>query len=310
MAKIIVYSEKTQLALELLTAAKNICTDIYTDILMITVNDEKQAVELAAQGLAVCNLIAPAVHAADTAGMSMILQKAADQLGIKVILLASNRRGKELSGRLAQAWGAGCLTDVKTIQNNNEQLIFTRNTLGGATVATQRIQSEKKVIAVSPRSFAAWSQTGQGSIHDMEIAAVSSIEVVEVKEKAADSVDIQAADRLIVVGQGIENQEQLALVEKIARALDAEVACSKPVATDRKWFAEDRIIGLSGKICKPELAITLGVSGQVQFMVGIRESKTIISINNDENADLNKMADYVLAADLNQVLPEMEKALE
>ena len=67
--------------------------------------------------------------------------------------------------------------------------------------------------------------------------------------------------------------------------------------------------GLSGKICKPELAIILGVSGQVQFNVGIRDAKTIVSINNDEKAYMNQMADYVLIADLKEVLPELKKAI-
>ncbi|WP_276662708.1 FAD-binding protein, partial [Syntrophomonas wolfei] len=88
-----------------------------------------------------------------------------------------------------------------------------------------------------------------------------------------------------------------------------EIACSKPVASDKKWLGEERIVGLSGKICKPQLAIILGVSGQVQFTVGIRDAGTIISINNDEKALMNNMADYVMIADLKEVLPDLNKAL-
>jgi len=310
MAQIFVYSEITKLSLELATAAHNLCTAGDSGVCMITINNETQVAELAAQGLRVCNISAPDLNIADTAGMSIALQKAAEQLETSVILLASNRRGKELAGRLAEAWGAGCLTDIKTAQLENDNLVFTRNALNGATVATQLIKSEHKVAAISPRSFPVWNGSGEGSVKTLEVEAPTTIEVLEVRPKAGDTTDIQAADRLIAVGQGVENQADLEVIRKIAQALKAEIACSKPVATDRKWFSEDRIIGLSGKICKPELAITLGISGQVQFMVGIRDSKTIISINNDENADLNKMADYVLAADLNEVLPELARALE
>ncbi len=310
MTKILVYSEKIQLALELATAAQNLCTTGNSGVYMITINGEAQAAELAAKGLQVCNLNAPALNIADTAGMTAALEIAADQLEVSLILLASNRRGKELAGRLAEAWGAGCLTDVKTVQAENDNLVFTRNALNGATIATQLIKSDHKVVSISPRSFPVWNESGEGSVRALAADISATVEVLEVRGKTTDTADIQAADRLIAVGQGVENQEYLKVIEKIAQALKAEVACSKPVATDRKWFSEDRIIGLSGKICKPELVITLGISGQVQFMVGIRDSQTIVSINSDENADLNKMADYVFVADLNEVLPELAKALE
>ena len=83
------------------------------------------------------------------------------------------------------------------------------------------------------------------------------------------------------------------------------MACSKPVATDKKWLSEERVIGLSGKQCKPDLAILLGIYGQVQFTVGIRDAKTIVAVNSDENAVINQMADYVLTADLHEVVPEL-----
>jgi electron transfer flavoprotein alpha subunit len=307
MAEILVYSDNLSFALELATVAAAL-KDI-GDFCMLSVNDEELADALAAKGLNVCHIKSPAVHVADTAAMSMVLQSAVEELGVKTILLASNRRGKELSGRLAETLNAGCLTDIKTIHPENDNLVFTRNALNGATIATQLITTERKVAAVSPRSYPAWNESGEGSVQIMEIDATSTIEIVEIKAKSGDQVNIEEADRIIAVGQGVENKEDLTMIEMIAKKLKAEIACSKPVATDRKWFGEDRIIGLSGKICKPELAITMGVSGQVQFMVGIRESQILVSINNDENADINKNADYVLVADLNEILPALEVAL-
>lgn len=309
MAEIIVYSENTHLALELAAAAAVLAQN-GTSVCMLCVNNQEQSAALAAKGLDVCSVKAGSINLSDNAAMSTVLQTAASKLGAKIVILASNRRGKELSGRLAEAWEAGCLTDVKAVQIENGSPVFNRNALGGATVAAQLITSEKKVVAISPRSFPAWDKTGTGRVDNMDISAAATIEVLEVKAKAADAVDIQAADKLIAVGQGVEDQEDLLMVDKVAQALGAALGCSKPVATDRKWFSEDRIIGLSGKICKPDLAIMLGVSGQVQFMVGIRESKTIVSINQDENADMNNNADYVLAADLKDVLPELAKMLD
>jgi electron transfer flavoprotein alpha subunit len=121
-------------------------------------------------------------------------------------------------------------------------------------------------------------------------------------------VDIETAEVLVIIGQGME-EEDVKLAEDITKTLGGELACSKPIATDRKWLPEDRIIGLSGKKCKPQLAIILGVSGQVQFTVGIREAKTILAINNDEKAYIMQMSDYAMVADLKDVLPKLREAL-
>ncbi len=173
-------------------------------------------------------------------------------------------------------------------------------------MATQAIKTPAQVIAISPRSFVPVAAAAAGSIEAVNITAVTSaVKLVEIRGKGGDTVDLQAAERLVVVGQGVEDQSDLVLVEQVAQALKAEIGCSKPVATDKKWFPEERIIGLSGKICKPALALVLGVSGQVQFTVGVREAQVIVSVNNDENAFMNKIADYVLVADLKEVLPEL-----
>ena len=113
----------------------------------------------------------------------------------------------------------------------------------------------------------------------------------------------------MAVGQGLEDEGQLAGVHDLAAKLGGEVACSKPLATDKKWLSEERIIGLSGKKCKPQLALLFGISGQVQFTVGIRDAKVIVAVNTDENAAINYMADYIMQADLHQIIQELNQKL-
>jgi electron transfer flavoprotein alpha subunit len=308
MAGILVYSDKTAYALQLVTVAQMIAKDAGLAIKAVSINDEDQAGELAKRA-DTYKIDNAAIHLADTAAVAAALKQAAEQLGANIVLLSSNRRGKELSGRLAQSLAAGCLTDVNSININGGKIECSRNALGGATVAVQAIESENKVIAVMPKAFEA-APEASGSLNDLSVdVKASALKVLEVKAKGGDSVDIEAADILVAVGQGVENKDDLATVAAIAKALGGEVACSKPVATDKKWFSEERIVGLSGKKCKPSLAILLGISGQVQFTVGIRDAKTIVAVNNDENADILKMADYVMVADVEDVMPALLKAL-
>jgi len=295
------------MALELITAAKEIGADA---VKAVTINDNDAAQALVDAGAEVFNIENDAITIADTAAVASALAQAVEQLGADTVLLSSNRRGKEIAGRLAQIINAGCLTDVAALQVNGDKIECQRNAFGGATVATQTITEAKKVIAIRPRTFDPAAAGTGGSLNSLQVEAKpSALKLVEVRSKAGDSVDIEAAEILVVVGQGMESQDDLPLAQELAQKLGGEVACTKPVATDKKWLSEERIIGLSGKKCKPQLALLFGISGQVQFTVGIRDARVIASINTDENASMNQMADYILTADLKEVLAEMNKAL-
>lgn len=307
MATVLIFSDKNNMALELLTAAREIGA---AAIKAVTINDSQAAQELANAGAEVYNIDQPDLVLADAAAVASALAQAVEQLQVNTILLSSNRRCKEYAGRLAQIIGAGCLTDVTALQVNGGQIECQRNALGGATVATQAITAARQVIAIRPRTYEAAAAASGGSVNSLQVnVQPSAVKVLEVRGKEGDSVDIEAAEILVAVGQGMESKDDLPLAEELARKLGGEVACSKPLATDKKWLSEERVVGLSGKKCKPQLALLFGISGQVQFTVGIRDARVIVSVNTDENASINQMSDYILTADLKQVLADLNKAL-
>ncbi len=309
MAGILIYSDQDPLSFELLTAARYIAENTGAAVKAVSINNHAQAEALAGRGAESYRIDGKEIILEDTAAVARALKGAVETLDTDVVLLSANRRGKELAGRLAQMLDAGCLSDVNALAVRSGRIECTRNALGGATVAVQTVTSKRKVIALSAKVFAA-APDGVGHISDLTLDVKGSgIKLMESRAKAEEAAHIETAAVLVVVGQGLENRKDLAIVKRIADSLKGEVACSKPVATDKKWLAEDRIIGLSGKICKPDLAILLGVSGQVQFMVGIRDAKTIVAINRDENACIMQNADYIMTADLQDVLPELSRAL-
>jgi len=309
MATILVYSDNEKLAPELLTAARLLAGETGSEIKAVAINNADLGADLAGRGAEVCQISDANVLWADTAAVASALCQAVEKLDASTILLSSDRRGKELAGRLAQKLEAGSLADVSGLKVESGKVQCTRNTLGGATVATQQIETDKAVIALAARSFEAAPQQAGGKVSELAIAAIApSLKLIETRSKTGDAVDLQAAEVLVIVGQGVE-KEDFPVAENIARILGGEIACSKPVATDKKWLPEDRIIGLSGKKCKPQLAIIFGVSGQVQFTVGIRDASTILAVNSDENAFMLQMADYAMVADAKQVLAELDQAL-
>jgi electron transfer flavoprotein alpha subunit len=304
MAEVIVYSANPELALELISAARL----INEQVAALSINDDELAQTLSQAGARAIKITHPDLTVSDTAAVAAAIKQVLDKLQADVVLLSSDRRGKELAGRLAQLMGAGCLTDVAALEVKGGQIECRRNALGGATVAVQSIEGPQ-LIAIRPRSYPA-AEAAAGSLEEMAVdIQASGVKVVDFKAKAGDTVDIEAAEILVAVGQGLEDEGQLAGVHDLAAKLGGEVACSKPLATDKKWLSEERIIGLSGKKCKPQLALLFGISGQVQFTVGIRDAKVIVAVNTDENAAINYMADYIMQADLHQIIQELNQKL-
>ena len=125
-----------------------------------------------------------------------------------------------------------------------------------------------------------------------------------------DEVDLSAAQRVIGVGRGLKAREDLAMIEELAQALQAEIACSRPVAEGLNWMGKDRYIGSSGARIAPQLYVAIGISGQLQHMVGVTGADTIVAINSDPNAAVFSQTDYGLVGDLYQLVPAITAALK
>ena len=124
----------------------------------------------------------------------------------------------------------------------------------------------------------------------------------------AKGARLEEAKLVVDVGQGVKQRDDLGMIRALANTLDGQLACSRPVASDRDWFPE--WLGLSGAKIKPELCLTLGISGAIQHIVGIRDSRVIAAVNNDENAAIFTQADYGVVADLYEFLPALMERLK
>jgi len=312
MASILVFSERANLAFELLGKAEGLGEQMGLDVTAAAFKPA-DAETLGKRGASkVFYSGQEELKDFEASVYSQALAQIAQKAGASLVLLGSTRRGKELAGRLAQKIQAGCLTDVKSVELKEGKVICVRNAFGGATEATQAITAQAQVIALMPRAYEPAPEGGKkGEIVTLKLdLKPSRVKVIKKSEKDAGAVDIQGAEILVCVGKGLAKKEDLKLIEDLAQALGGLVACTKPLATDLKWLPESRIVGLSGKIGKPRLALCLGISGQVQFAVGVREAKTIMAINIDPNAYIFQIADYALIADLHQAVPRLTAAVK
>ena len=159
-----------------------------------------------------------------------------------VIIIGSTRRGKELAGRLAQKLQAGCITDASGIELKNNELVVNRYTLGGNTVSSEVLKTAKKVISVMPKTFEKGAKgAGQGEALEAALTLKEpKVKIVEKKAKAGDVVSLEDAQTLVCIGRGLNKKEDLPMVESLAKALNAEVGCTRPLSHEWQCLSEQR----------------------------------------------------------------------
>ncbi|MHB0980818.1 MAG: electron transfer flavoprotein subunit alpha/FixB family protein [Thermoleophilia bacterium] len=314
MADILVYSEKREAALELAFKAKEFAGTLGMGLAAAVLGDgaAAAAADLGAYGVDRVFLIEDAALeglAVDTTADA--LAQIAKEAGATVVLVASTRRGKELAPRLAQKLGAGCVTDVNSLELVDGGLVAGRYALGGNTVLLETLGTEVKVLAVMPKTFEVGAPSaGAGDVVTPALTLQpSAVKLVERRVKEGDAVNLEDAVRILGVGRGFAKRADMALSDQLAAALGAELACTKGLA-DFGWLGEDRIIGLSGAKTKPDLYLAVGVSGQIQHTVGISSSKLIAAVNTDKDAPIFQLADYGIVGNLYEVVPALIEKLK
>ena len=276
--------------------------------------------------------VSEAVEPTDEA-LAHALAGLAEHLQVKLVLLGATRRGRATAPRLAQILGAGCVSEAVELALEDGQLITSRYTLGGNTLARERILTARKVIAAVPGAAALGPQDTPGGVAEAAAGApriaasnhaeraagellplpfqppVARARVVRREPKPPAGADLAGSERLVCIGRGLERAEDLPLIRELAEALGAELACTRPLSYEYGWLPEERMLGISGLRPSPRLMLSLGVSGQVQHTVGIMGSKLIVAVNREASAPIFKLADYGIVGDLYQVAPRLTERL-
>lgn len=315
MSEILVYSDIDGTAFELVSAAKGFAQELGATVSVALLGEGAggKAEEYFSYGADKAYVSEhPALSDFYVGTYAEGLRQIADSGEVEFVLLGSTKRGKELAGRLAQKLSAGAITDANAVRVRDGSLEAGRYSYGGNTVASQVIATAKKVISVMPKTFELGAKEAkQGEVVNVDLdLADPPVKVVERREKAGDQVNLEEAEVLICVGRGVQAKEDLAMIEELAGQLSAEIGCTKTPASDWEWFSEERMVGLSGKKCKPSLYVSIGISGQIQHTVGIVDSKIIVSVNKDEKAPIFNITDYGIVGDYADVVPALNEKLK
>jgi electron transfer flavoprotein alpha subunit len=223
-----------------------------------------------------------------------------------VVLGGMGPSERVLLGAVAAKLQAPALTGGTAVTLDGTELLVKRTVYGGIAEDTVAV-SGPVVLVLDGGTVPA----GTGSAPIEEVAAVPlSMTVLTTKPSEFEHADLGAAARVVGIGRGLKTKDDLALIDGLAGAADAEIACSRPLAEGLDWLGRDRYIGCSGWNISPDVYFAIGISGQLQHMVGVRRAKTIVAINSDPNAPVFAEADYSLVGDLYEILPALTDALK
>jgi len=229
-----------------------------------------------------------------------------------LVMVGATKQGLELSARVAERLGMSCASWCVDfdIDADSQQVTAQCMIYSGVGVNTYRLKTRPAMVTVSGGVFTAADVNG----NQAEVVTVSveiqtpRLTVIEQKGKMATGKRLEDARVIVDVGQGFKEREDVGMAEELAGLLNGQVSCTRPVSSERNWFPE--WIGLSGARLSPELCFTVGTSGAIQHMIGIRESKIIVAVNNDEHAGVHYQADYCVVADLYEFLPALIQVIK
>ena len=313
---VLAYAEPTngafkKVAHEVINYAKKTADVLGTECHALVLGDTPGAEDLGTYGASKVHRIdSPHLESFDAAVYTVAIAEAAKQLGATVIVLPHNSTGKNITGRLAARLEAGSVAGANAVPVMNDGYFTVgKPVFSGKAFADVQLLTDVKVISVAGNSLRIEEVGGPAGVEVLSIELPAPKTKVVKHQVASGRVPLPEAELVVSGGRGVKGPEHWDVITDLADALGATTACSRPVA-DSEWRPHHEHVGQTGVAIRPNLYIAAGISGAIQHLAGVNNSKTIVVINKDADAPFFKAADYGVVGDLFEVLPRLTDAVK
>ena len=227
-----------------------------------------------------------------------------------LILLSASRRCRDVAAQLAALLDAPCFSEGKGLSAAGGAVTGSTMVFGGLAAKKATAAATTVLVTAGAKDYEPLpaDASSSGPVDTLPLAG-NTPAVIARKPKEAQSVNIGEAAKVVSVGRGFADEADIAHARTLAKALGAEVACSRPIAEFFKWMPEECYVGISGQQIKPQLYLAVGISGQAQHLYGVRDAKTIVAVNKDPEALFHQNSDYYIVGDWKEVIPALLKAI-
>ncbi len=287
-----------------LTAASEIGSEVH---LLVAGNGARSVAEEASKLRGVSKVIlAEGPHLEHQLAEEMAALITPMMAGYDVLVAPATNNGKNFMPRIAAMLDVAQISDITAVKGADT---FERPIYAGNAIQTVQSSDMKKVVTVRTAGFQATDEGGSASIENATVPEPVGISVFKGEELSqSDRPELTSARIVISGGRGMQSGENFAMLERVADLINAAVGASR-AAVDAGYVPNEYQVGQTGKVVAPELYIAVGISGAIQHLAGMKDSKVIVAINKDEEAPIFQVADYGLVADLFDALPQLEAEL-
>ncbi len=297
-------------AFEAVTYGKKTADLLGTSCIALTLGTVKNAGELGVYGASrVLNIADSAFDHFDSQAIAAAIAAVAQQNGATVVVLSHSSTGKSIAGRLSIRLNAGLVSGVNSLPTLQGAALHVKKTVfSGKAIAEYEINSGVKVLSLMGNAVKPEATGAAVSVENISGGAKGRIRVKEVKTQEG-IVPLPEAETVVSAGRGMKDPANWGIVEDLAATLNATTACSRPVA-DSHWRPHHEHVGQTGIAIRPNLYIAIGISGAIQHLAGVNNSKVIVVINKDPEAPFFKAADYGVVGDLFDIVPRLNESLK
>src|SRR5438552_766479 len=238
-----------------------------------------------------------------------VIAQVAKASGSTIIIFSNNVTGKAIAPRLSVRLKAGLISGAVALPDTSNGFVVKKNVFSGKAFANIAVNTDVKIIALNPNAYKIEIREGTAEVIFFNATVPSSKIKVTATKKASGEVPLTEAEIVVSAGRGMKGPENWGIIEDLAHALHAALACSRPVA-DAHWRPHNEHVGQTGIAIAPNLYIAIGISGAIQHLAGVNRSKVIVVINKDPEAPFFKAADYGIVGDAFEVVPKLTEAIK